>query len=644
MKTSAATELKTKSSRFLESVVERLSNNNGVRRKLPLNGRLHIDRQLPFLCVYRIPHNRDDKGTSQLVIGEASYLIAPADKSINESLSNLVLKIVKTLSPKFGAFIIVEIWSSDELISQNSDNPIDTKPGFRIFTTENEMGLLSSTIETLENGLKKIRVLKNIPQVEIEYGEKVSPPGLPSLIPHNKAIELGCRTIGLQIKPIYRNGNKKEIYPLMLQHIKKGIGRTLKQTFFEFTQKLTTQSPPHYNSLGRRAVVKAVFTIDKQLASVSNAFDFLLQVTPVNSEQEWAKFKKNRFSVDPTFRYRPRSTNPDLLMRALYNIKIERVEDPTLSQLFKEKREELDKQISMIRDRGSKRFLYESLILYGDVKPELLKFAELILDRIPSRSREQSGRKKIGCNEFAQLALDEINYYRNLDPKFSAQVEIRDDIPSGLMVSKGNLLIGKSTAIPYSRAEALLQHEVGTHILTYFNGLSQPFEQLHVGLSGYEELQEGLAVLAEYLVGGLSKPRLRLLAGRVVAVKSMIEGATFIETFRLLDRNYDFEQRTAFVITFRVYRGGGLTKDAAYLRGLKGILDYLKLGGELEPLFVGKISAKDIPVIEELQYRKVLIPVPLKPRYMNDSKAMQRIENLRGGLSLRDLIKGGTKK
>ncbi|NIQ16470.1 MAG: DUF1704 domain-containing protein, partial [Candidatus Dadabacteria bacterium] len=68
------------------------------------------------------------------------------------------------------------------------------------------------------------------------------------------------------------------------------------------------------------------------------------------------------------------------------------------------------------------------------------------------------------------------------------------------------------------RVEALLQHEIGTHALTYFNGLSQPFKQLCIGLSGYEELQEGLAVLAEYLVGGLSKPRLRLLAGRVVAV------------------------------------------------------------------------------------------------------------------------------
>ncbi|NIQ13555.1 MAG: DUF1704 domain-containing protein, partial [Candidatus Dadabacteria bacterium] len=47
----------------------------------------------------------------------------------------------------------------------------------------------------------------------------------------------------------------------------------------------------------------------------------------------------------------------------------------------------------------------------------------------------------------------------------------------------------------------------------------------------------------------------------VVAVNSMVEGATFIETYRLLDRNYDFERRTAFVIAVRVYRGGGFTKD-----------------------------------------------------------------------------------
>ena len=81
------------------------------------------------------------------------------------------------------------------------------------------------------------------------------------------------------------------------------------------------------------------------------------------------------------------------------------------------------------------------------------------------------------------------------------------------MVSNGNLLIGRKAKIPASRVDALVQHEVGTHLLTYFNGRAQPFQMLYTGLAGYEEMQEGIAVLSEYLVDGLSVPRLRLLAG-----------------------------------------------------------------------------------------------------------------------------------
>ena len=50
------------------------------------------------------------------------------------------------------------------------------------------------------------------------------------------------------------------------------------------------------------------------------------------------------------------------------------------------------------------------------------------------------------------------------------------------MVSNGNLLIGKRLQIPESRVEALIQHEVGTHVLTYVNGRNQPFQQLYCGL------------------------------------------------------------------------------------------------------------------------------------------------------------------
>ena len=40
---------------LVKSVCRRLRRNLRVRRTLPGNGRLHIDRQLPFLCVYRRP-------------------------------------------------------------------------------------------------------------------------------------------------------------------------------------------------------------------------------------------------------------------------------------------------------------------------------------------------------------------------------------------------------------------------------------------------------------------------------------------------------------------------------------------------------------------------------------------------------------
>jgi hypothetical protein len=77
-------------------------------------------------------------------------------------------------------------------------------------------------------------------------------------------------------------------------------------------------------------------------------------------------------------------------------------------------------------------------------------------------------------------------------------------------------------------------------VLTYYNGRAQPLRQLYTGLAGYDELQEGLAVLAEYLADGLDASRMRVLAARVVAAHSVEHGATFTDTFRMLTRSrYD---------------------------------------------------------------------------------------------------------
>jgi uncharacterized protein (TIGR02421 family) len=377
--------------------------------------------------------------------------------------------------------------------------------------------------------------------------------------------------------------------------------------------------------------------MDQQLAKISSAFDFLLQVTPVNSGPAWARFKRAHFQRTPVFHYRPVSVDPALLKRKLYSIPLERIEDPTLAHLFQEKRQELDRQLSMLLDRDTPQFLYGSMQVYGRVDDTLLELAYSLLSTISPHSRESARGGYLNASEFAERAEAEFAYYRQAYPDMSAAVQIRSDI-TGLMVSRGNLLISRRSKIPVSRVEALLQHEVGTHIVTYFNGRAQPFRQLYTGLAGYEQLQEGLAVLSEYLVGGLSRPRLRLLAGRVVAVHRLTEGASFIETFRELNRTYGFAQRVAYTITMRVYRGGGLTKDAVYLKGLARLLTYLKKGGAIEPLFVGKIMTDHIPLIRELQWREVLQPVPLWPRYMANPQTAKKLARLRNGLTVLDLI------
>lgn len=147
-------------------------------------------------------------------------------------------------------------------------------------------------------------------------------------------------------------------------------------------------------------------------------------------------------------------------------------------------------------------------------------------------------------------------------------------------------------------------------------------------------------MLSEYLVGGLSRPRMRLLAARVLAAHQMAEGASFIETFRLLGPTYDFPQRQAYTIAMRVYRGGGLTKDVVYLRGLVEMLDYLRAGGELEPLLVGKIAAEHLPLVHELQLRQVLRPPPLRPRYLDYPQVSARLLRLRQGISVQELLTG----
>jgi len=633
-----AAKPKTISEELLKDVCERLSENKRVRRTLPQGGRLHIDRQLPFLCVYRQPVRGNDVGTQRFVEGEASFLIAPSVPSLRKDIALLVRRVVETLEPCFGAFLLVEIWAEagtfaeGNLSGESEMSPTQYQPGFLI--TSKDVARLEKSVAALRKGLQEIKVSKVASDVQVTGQAPARPPGLPPLLPPGEAKQLQCSSLGLQIRPIYRDPKTQQVYPAVLGTLRRCVGRSLKQAFFAFLRNHTRFYPPHYQSLGRRAVVKAVWEVDRQLAEVANSFDFLLQITPVNVEPAWQEFQRTGGQKTPVFRYRPLAAEPSELKRRLHQIPIDRIEDPTLAELFREKQDELDRKITMLSDVATSRFLFGSLQVYGGVKPSMRTVAQEVLEQVREK---RSTAKQIGSADFAARVLDEIRHYQDVYSGFQATASIRDDLYSGLMVSGGTLLIGKHTRVPADRVEALIQHEVGTHLITYFNGKSQPFRQLDLGLAGYECLQEGLAVLSEFLVGGLNNSRLRLLAARVLAVEGLIEGATFVDTFRRLTGDYQFAKRVAYTIAMRVYRGGGLTKDTLYLEGLMKMLVYLHGGGEIEPLLVGKLAEKHIPIIRELQLRRVLSGPPLYPHYLDYPNVRARLERLRQGVSVLEL-------
>ena len=383
-------------------------------------------------------------------------------------------------------------------------------------------------------------------------------------------------------------------------------------------------------------LIAPALDVDARLTQIERSVDLLLNVTPVNAAEAWTDFERSDFGTAPTLRLRPLEFEPDLVRRDLYNLQIEDITDPALHSLYRTKRDEIARMVTALEDRDTSRFVYGSLQLYGGVTAPLARVAEELLEAIPPQA---PSTQSVTAGVFAEAVQEEFDRYRAVCPDFPTSFEVREDV-SELMVSFGRLLIPETAAIRSDRVQPLLHHEIGTHVVTYQNGARQPLKLLTIGLPGYDETQEGLALLAEYLTGGLDPRRLRVLAGRVVAVEKLLDGAEFLDIFESLRTDHQIPIRTAWSIAIRVVVGGGNVKDAIYLRGISRILDLLAEGGSLDPLLVGKLALDHIPLIQELLEREVLYPPWVRPRWLDVPGAQERLERLRAGASLMDLYEG----
>lgn len=591
-----------------------------LRQPVGQSGRVHLDRWLPFVVIHR-----GEPGPGSLAhrvaINSSAYMVWGPDD--DDQALPMLADIIAAIEQHTGAAPLIFALSDQPRPHGSAKAP--WLPRFVAQLGETRDASIDRSVGALEMAIERICVDLRHCEVEREIAGR------------STAVPRGVPSINLCLPSIHIRADGG-VYPQLEHDLSVAFGDALLQAACAFVDDGKRPSPPHYRALGRQAFLAAAKSADRKLATVAQSFDFLLSVSPINTSDACEEFLAAKENGPPHFRYRPLAVDPDQAKRSLYDIDLSAIEDPLLERLLSEKRREIDFQLTMLATRNTPAFGPASTMVYGIVEPALLDDAlGLLDDNEPKPPRGES----VDAEDVADAARALIASYQTIDERFAAKVEIRDDV-SGLMVSGPKLMIGRDSIMPANRLDALLAHEVSVHLLTFFNGAAQGLKIFRSGLANYEGVQEGLGVFAEWAVGGLTRTRLRLLAGRVVAVNAMQHGADFMAVYNSLVREHGFRKRGAFGIAARVFRSGGMAKDAIYLRGFRQVVDLAASGASLAPFWLGKIAPDHAAAIEELLLRGLVHQPLFLPEFLSRPAPQARIAQLQDGLGFQSMFKPET--
>lgn len=363
----------------------------------------------------------------------------------------------------------------------------------------------------------------------------------------------------------------------------------------------------------RYYICPATKRIDEELYQIETEINWLEMLSPVGNDERWNLFLGSNFKEVMPLEYPQIKKDYRSICKRLDALPFDKIENSLLHALLHEKKEELDLQIDLIKERDREGFIATSISLFGGTSPSLIEVAQNILKEVPDAISEN---EEATVEDFLEEAEKVRAYYKEIEPDFDFKINVVEDLNSSMMVDHGELCLARSLHVPKSRIKALIAHEVEVHIITHYNGRQQPLKQLETGLAYYDTLQEGLASLSEYLAGNLPAERLRILAARVIAANLATKEKSVKEIFDTLYENYRLGAEDAFDTAVRAKRGGGLTKDACYLDGLRELLSYLRTGENLEIFFLGKFALPQRDLISKLVKEKVLIPPKLLPRFV----------------------------
>lgn len=339
------------------------------------------------------------------------------------------------------------------------------------------------------------------------------------------------------------------------------------------------------------------YNIDQSLLRIDNKIKLLYHLRPINLESEKQKFFKNT-SYNPKFEYPKLKFDPLELVDNLSKIK---TDNSILGKIFEEKKQEIADKIALLEAIDEERFTDISIKLFGKPDDNEVELCKTYLSKLDI-SKIESEKALYTAEETAKIFEQTFKKYELKN----WGVKIKENMVADCVAGKNNrLFIKKNTFFTRERIDALIVHEIETHILTAENGKFQPYEIFNKGLANYLITQEGLAMYNVEKQTNTPFSSNFKASMHVIAINQALKGQ-FIDVYQEISK-YGISKENAFRSALKSKRGfmdtsqkGAFTKDYIYFKGYFEIKDFIEKGGDLKDLYIGKINLKNIENIKNI--------------------------------------------
>ena len=357
-------------------------------------------------------------------------------------------------------------------------------------------------------------------------------------------------------------------------------------------------------------------SIEELIAEVISLIWTGIALTPVNDFTEQKKFFDEYNAgrkYNPVYEYKKKEKVIAKAESMLYIIKSKNKDKIHVDLLNK---------LSLLLEFSQKINTSEKLVFpYGVPDKEMVSLAKIMIPKEKASKQDRT----ILAKEARRIFYEKLSDYGIFDWK----IIIKKNLTAKADVNSSKKMIYlKQRKYSYNEINNLLAHEVDVHVVRAFNGSKNKNSIYSTGTANYLKTEEGLAIMMEQLSGNYNAQRFKFFAARMIAA-DMAVTKSFYDIFDTLVRKYNLSKHNAYIITKRVKRGltdtskpGGFIKDHVYFEGFYIIRKFMQSGGDIRPLFVGKISLDEIKNVKKDELTNVIIPKAVEAHYQYRSKQM----------------------